>query len=89
MQLSNEAEEELPPKAGKIGHRVIHSASPAYFPNNSFSNRPAVFVLVAGSPGLLLEVELTWGGGEEKGCGKFKKEGKSFPFHYSHFFPFR
>lgn len=31
VQSSNEAEEELPPKAGKIGHRIIHLASPAYF----------------------------------------------------------
>lgn len=33
VQSSNEAEEELPPKAGKIGRRIIHLASPASLPN--------------------------------------------------------
>ena len=57
MQRNNEAEEELLPKAGKIGHRVIHPAGTAYFPNTLSPDRPTVRFPVSRSPQLLLEVE--------------------------------
>lgn len=47
VQSSNEAEEELPPKAGKIGHRIIHLASPAYFLKTLYPTAPKPAVRVS------------------------------------------
>lgn len=77
MQSSNEAEEELPPKAGKIGPRMIRLASPAS-PANPLPRPPSR--AWSRSPEARLQVEAAWGGGEGKGCGKFKKKRKEFPF---------
>lgn len=77
VQSSNQAEEELPPEAGKVGRRIIHLASPAFFSKDALPDRPAVR---GRAPELLLKVEAAWGGGEEKGCGKFEKKGRELPF---------
>lgn len=66
VQWNNEAEEELLPKAGKIGHRIIHPAGSAYFPNTLSPTALTVCFPVSLSPQLLLEVEPAWRGGEEK-----------------------
>lgn len=34
---------------------------------------------------LRLALETAWGGGEEKGCGKFKRQGKELPFVLTRF----
>lgn len=89
VQSSNEEEEELPPKAGKIGYRVIHPASPAYFPNTLSQT---ALQYVSRSPGLpnccWKWTRPAWGGGEGKACGKFKKKGKELPFPLLPPFPF-
>ena len=78
VQSSNEAEEELLPKAGEIGRRVIHTAGPApcSIAASATALRCAVWVSPAAAPargggGV--------GGGEGEGCGKFKKKGKALP----------
>ncbi|XP_041518384.1 basic proline-rich protein-like [Microtus oregoni] len=42
VQPSNRAEEELPPKTAKIGHRDTHRARPAYFPKSVPPDRLSV-----------------------------------------------
>lgn len=79
VQSSNGAEEELPPKTAKIGHRNTQRARPAYFPKTILLGPP----LGAGILELLVEAETVWGGGEKRGCGKFKKMGKALPFFLS------
>lgn len=52
---------------------------------------PPTFLRLTGSDRLcrcgilevLLEAETVWGGGEKRGCGKFKKMGKALPFSLS------
>lgn len=81
VQSSNRVEEELPPKTAKIGHRNTHRARPAYFPKTV----PARTASRCGILKLLVEAETVWGGGEKRGCGKFKKMGKALPFFLSPF----
>lgn len=63
VQSSNRAEEELPPKTAKIGHRNTQRARPAYFPKTILLRPP----LGAGILELLVEAETVLGRRRENG----------------------
>lgn len=66
VQWNNEAEEELLPKAGKIGHQNYSPSRFRLLPKYSLPDRPySVFPCLL-SPQLLLEVEPAWRGREKK-----------------------
>lgn len=78
VQSSNEAEEELPPKAGKIGHRAIHPAGPAFLPKTlSAPGRPAA--RGAGPASCCGKWGRRGEAGKKRGAGNLKREEKSFP----------
>lgn len=85
VQSSNEAEKELSLKAGQVGRRIIHPASPAHFPKTL---SPTAQQCVVPIP-LAAQVErLRAGAARKKDAGNLKRKEKSFPFPSSHPFPF-
>lgn len=81
VQSSNRAEEELPLKTAKIGHRDTHRARPAYFPKTV----PADHLSVRDPRAAARSRDLCGKAERKGGAGNLKRWERRFPFFLAPF----